>query len=97
VERDYWSRFPSPTVDQISRDFGYILETSVRGYDKAALGNPFPRCIAITPSYVVGNYWAALGSIICHCLPARWVKPVQLPQPLLADLCLTSPTILQSA
>lgn len=79
VERDLWSQFPSPTLDQISHDFGYVLETSVRGYHKASLRNPFQCCIALLVKkflsilnlnqgpllrYIVGNYWAVLDFII---------------------------------
>lgn len=79
MERDLWSQFPSPTLDQISHDFGYVLETSVRGYHKASLRNPFQCCIALLVKkflsilnlnqgpllrYIVGNYWAVLDFII---------------------------------
>lgn len=44
--------------------------------------------------------WELLGSAwlhhLCHCLPACWMKPVQLLWPLLVELCPRSPTILQT-
>lgn len=91
---------------------GYVLETSVRGYYKASLGNLFWCCIALLvkkfsqywtwtkDDYSLLYCWELLGSAwlhhLHHCLPTCLMKPGQFPWPLLAELCPRSPTILHA-
>lgn len=85
-----------------------VLEIFVRGYHRVlwvtllALHcppsegvflnvEPDPR--AVTPWELVGSAWLCH---LCHSLPARWMKPVQLPGPVLGNLCPRFPTTLQT-